>query len=326
MRVDLIRSLTRRVAFAIVLVYVLASSAMLLARLAPGDAASELLGRGLSEATLEAERARYGLDQSVLEHYREWLGRAARLDLGTSLRYGRPVGELVGERAVNTAILAASALILATLVGVPLGVVSGSRRGTRLAALIGNASTVSISLPPLLLSLGLAFLAVRTGWFPVGGMIAARVAESGAASRAFDVLWHLVLPSVALALPLAATLERIQSQAIEEVLGEPFMRCAASRGLPRSRLIWRHALRASSRPVLAVYGIIVGSLLSGSFAVEIVMAWPGLGRLTYDALLARDVHLVAGCAAAGALFVTAGVLGSDVVAWVADPRAREAAA
>ena len=324
MRIELIGWLTRRIAFAIVLVFLLASSAMLLARLAPGDATSELVGRGLSESTLEAERARYGLDRPILDHYREWLGRAARLDLGTSFRYGRPVRELVGERAKNTAVLALSALLLATIIGLPLGVVSGSRRGTRLAGLIGNASTVSVSFPPLLLSLGLAFVAARTGWFPVGGMVAAGAAESGAAGRVLDLLWHLVLPSVALALPLAATLERIQSQAVDELLAEPFIRCAASRGLPRSRLVWRHGLRVASRPVLAVYGIIVGSLLSGSFAVEIVMAWPGLGRLTYDALLARDVHLVAGCAAAGALFLTVAVLISDLVAWMADPRIREA--
>ena len=315
------RWLARRLAFALVLVLVLASSSMLLTRLAPGDATSELIGRGLSEATLEAERARLGLDQPLLVHYGQWLKAFLRLDLGTSFRFGRPVGELVWERAFNTALLAVSALVIATLVGIPLGVLSGSRRGSRTAAWIGHASTVGLSMPPLLLSLLLAFLAARTGWFPVGGMGGADVA--GPWVVVADAAWHLTLPALALACPLAATLERLQSQALAEVLDQPYMQCARGRGLPTSRLVWRHGVRVALGPVLSVYGAMVGGLLSGSFAVEVVMSWPGLGRLTYDALVARDVHLVAGCAVAGGFVLAGAIIVSDLLSWFADPRLRE---
>jgi peptide/nickel transport system permease protein len=140
-----------------------------------------------------------------------------------------------------------------------------------------------------------------------------------------DVAWHLPVPVVALALPIAAMIERLLAQSMAETIDAPFILCAEARGVPRERLVWRHALPVALRPVAAVYGLIIGTLLSGSFMVEIITAWPGLGRLTYDALRGRDVFLVAGCAAAGAVFLALGSLVSDVAqAWL-DPRGQERA-
>jgi peptide/nickel transport system permease protein len=141
-----------------------------------------------------------------------------------------------------------------------------------------------------------------------------------------DLLHHLVLPAAAIGLPLAAMLERLQSQAMSEVVGEPFVLATLARGVPRSRVVWRDALKAALRPIAAVYGLIVGTLLSGSFAVEVISAWPGLGTLMLGALRTRDVYLVAGCAGAGALFLAVGTLASDVALALVDPRASEAAA
>jgi len=118
-------------------------------------------------------------------------------------------------------------------------------------------------------------------------------------------------------------LERLQAQAVAEIVGEPFVRAALARGVPRARVLWRSALKPALRPMTAVYGLIVGTLLSGSFAVEVITAWPGLGRLMLDALRARDVYLVAGCAGAGAIFLAFGTLLSDVALAFVDPRARE---
>jgi ABC-type dipeptide/oligopeptide/nickel transport system permease component len=134
-----------------------------------------------------------------------------------------------------------------------------------------------------------------------------------------------VIPSVALAFPLAATLERLQAGATAETLQQPFMVAALARGVPRSLLVWRHAFRASLVPVLGIYGVIVGTIFSGSFAVEIVTNWPGLGRLMLDALFARDIHLVAGCAVAGSCFLAVGTIASDVALSLVDPRLREPA-
>jgi peptide/nickel transport system permease protein len=134
-----------------------------------------------------------------------------------------------------------------------------------------------------------------------------------------------VVPAAAIGLPLAAMLERLQSQAMSEVIGEPFVLATLARGVPRSRVVWRSALKPALRPVAAIYGLIVGSLLSGSFVVEVITAWPGLGSLMLDALRSRDVYVVTGCAGTGALFLACGTLVSDLALGIVDPRASERA-
>jgi len=318
----LARFLVRRLLFGIVLVFVVSSGALLLTRLAPGDAAGELVSGGASLQAVARERARYGLDRPIVEQYLGWVSRAARFDFGTSIVFGRPVGDLVGQRAANTALLAASALLLATLVGLPLGVVSGSRRGGLLPAAIRAGSLVCLSLPPLVTSLVFVCLAARTGWLPIGGMTSIDASGAGWLAWMRDVAWHLPLPTLALALPVAAMLERLQSQATSETLRQPFMLATLARGVPVGRLVWRDALRASLRPVASIYGLVVGGLLSGSFVVEIVTSWPGLGRLMYDGLRARDLYLVAGCAAAGSVFLALATIVSDLALAATDPRAQ----
>ena len=310
------RYLARRIAFALFLVFAVSSASLILARLAPGNAA----GIDLDITRYEQRRHEYGLDKSIAAQYRDWLLAAARFDFGQSLKYARPVSEILPERAANTAILAAAALLFATLVGLPLGVVAGSRSGGVLPTLIRTGSLVFLSMPPLLTSLFLLFVAARTGWFPIAGMRSATTPPGGAT---LDLLYHLVLPAAAVGLPLAAMLERLQAQAIGEAVRQPFVLATIARGVPRSRVVWRDALKVSLRPVASIYGLIIGTLLSGSFAVEVITAWPGLGRLMLDALRARDIFLVAGCAGAGAIFLAFGTLLSDIALAVVDPRARE---
>ncbi|HSK09328.1 MAG TPA: ABC transporter permease [Vicinamibacterales bacterium] len=313
--------LARRLLFAAMLVFLVSSGALLLTRLAPGDFASGLAAEGVNPAEVARERARYGLDRPIVAQYLEWLSRAARLDLGTSLLYRRPVADLVWQRSLNTALLALAALLVATCAGLTAGVYTGSRRGA-VASAVRGLSLVLLSLPSLVTSLVLVLLAARTGWLPVGGMGSAAASQAGTAGWLADLAWHLPLPALALALPIAATLERLQAQAVSEAIRQPFTLAALARGVPMRRVIWRHALRASLSPVASVYGFVLASLLSGSFIVEIVTAWPGLGRLLYDALRARDVYLVAGCAAAGSMFLAAGSLVSDLALAWADPRLR----
>jgi peptide/nickel transport system permease protein len=312
--------LLRRLLFAAFLVLAVSSASLVVTRLAPGDYATGVLGIGASEEAREQLRARDGLDRPFTAQYWDWLGRAIRLDFGRSLAYDRPVIELIPERAANTAVLALSALLLATLVGVPLGIVTGTRREGPLPGAVRAMSVLLLSMPPLLTSLLLVFLAARTGWLPIGGM---RSIDAAAAGATLDLLRHMVVPVLALALPLTATFERLQSQAIAEVVGQPFILATLARGVPQTRVVWRDALKPALRPIVSIYGIVVGTLLSGSFAVEIITSWPGLGRLMLDALRARDVYLVAGCAAAGSVFLAAGTLLSDAALTLVDPRSTE---
>ncbi len=294
----------RRLVAAVAFVAVVSTSALVLTRLAPGDATSELRASGADPAAIAQARARFGLDRSIPVQIGAWIQGLAHLDLGESSRFnGRPVRELVAERAVRTAQLAALALALATAIGLPFGVLTGSRPSGPLSAIVTALSVALVSCPPLVGAMALLLLAVATGWMSIAP-------------------GHIAVPALALALPLAATLERLQSQATAEALRAPDLIAAAARGVPPARLVWVHAFRQSLTPVLGVYGIVIGSLFSGSLAVEVVTGWPGLGRLMYDALTGRDLFLTAGCALLGAIFLAAGNLIADLARAVADPRAR----
>jgi peptide/nickel transport system permease protein len=296
------RFVLRRLVAAAALVFIVSSAAVLLADVAPGDFASATIGGDPAVAT--AERQRLHLDRPLAERYQAWLVRSLTLDLGESFQYRRPVLGLVRERAANTALLAFAALLLATLLGIPAGVVTASHRGP-VARTLRATSLLLLAMPPLITSFLLLTIAARTGWFPVAGMGGLR---------------HLVVPTLSLALPLAAMLERLQEDAMRDALASTHVIAAAARGVSRRRLIWRHAWRVSLGPLLGVYGVVIGALFSGSFVVEVVASWPGLASLMRDALMARDAPLVAGCAAAGAVFLAAGVLVTDVAHAALDPR------
>jgi peptide/nickel transport system permease protein len=290
-----------------------------LTRLAPGDFADQTLVQTGDRAAADALRERYGLNRSIGGQYADWLWKAVRFDFGQSMVYDRPVQDLISERAANSAILALGALALATLIGIPLGIVSGSRRGV-VPQVVRAASVLLLSMPPLLTSLVLVFIAARTGWLPVGGMFSA---DAASAWTVGDLMRHMIVPVFALALPLSAMFERLQSEAIGDTMSRPFVLATVARGVPDARIIWRDALKPALRPVVSVYGLVVGTLLSGSFAVEIITSWPGLGQLMLNALRQRDIYLVAGCAAIGSVFLAAGTFLSDAALALADPRTTE---
>lgn len=295
----------RRLLAGIVFVLAVSFLTFVLGHFIPGDPTTELIAAGASADTVAQTRARLGLDRPLRVRLGEWIGDVARLDLGQSSMYGRPVAELVRQRATNTAMLAATALGIATLLGLPLGLLTGARPRSVLGAIVTPVSIALVSCPPMVGALALSLLAVRTRWW----------------SLAPD---NLVVPALALGLPLAAMLERLQSRATADALAAPDVLAAAARGVGPGRLLWLHAGRQSLRPVLGVYGILIGTLFGGALAVEYVTAWPGLGRLMYDALTGRDLFLVAGCALLGAVMLACGNFAADLMRAVVDPRLREA--
>ena len=312
--------LLRRVLFALLLVFVVSSAAFLLTRLAPGclGVDEDATLTPMLRARMMAER---GCDQPIAAQYLSWLGDMAGGDFGRSFLFSRPVRDVLPERAANTALLAVVALLLATALGIPLGLYTGSGHGPG-RSLVRALSILCLSVPPLVGSLTLVLLAIQTGWFPASGMTSAGAANLPWAGWLADVLHHATVPAAALALPLAATLERLQSQAVAEARRETFVAASRARGLTGARALVRHAWPVSLRPVLGLYGLMIGSLFSGSFIVEVITAWPGLGRLMFEALRARDLFLVAGTAAAGAAFLAAGTLIADALLASLDPRVR----
>jgi peptide/nickel transport system permease protein len=295
----------RRCAAAVAFVMIVACAAFLLVRMAPGDAATDLQIRVAEPAVIAATRARLGLDQPLATQFGRWLVGLAHFDLGQSSTFGRPVASLVADRLLNTAQLAGLALVLATLVGLPLGVLTGARPGSWLAKAVTAVSLVIVACPAIIATLVLLWVAVNTGWLPTAQ-------------------GSLALPVIALAAPVAAMLERLQSQSSAEAAHSTSVLAAAARGIPASRLTWIHAARQSLRPVLGVYGVVAATLFSGSIAVETITGWPGLGQLMLDAVLGRDLFLVSGCALAGAVLIAAGNLGADLLRLAIDPRLRSA--
>ena len=252
--------------------------------------------------------------------YGAWLGRLVRGDLGTSFLYRAPVGPMVLDRAINTAMLALTALLLALVIGLPPAVLCATRPQSIAARAVRAISLLLLSIPPFVGALALVLVAARTGWLPAGGM------TSGAdltGARGWPTCCgtcrcrHWPLP-----LPLAATFERQQSTALAEALATPAVQAARARGVGDGQIVRRHAWRLSLKPVLALGGLAMAALLGGAFVVETIAAWPGLGRLTHDALRARDIPLVAGCALAGSTVLAIGLFVSDVLTAWADPRVR----
>jgi peptide/nickel transport system permease protein len=295
--------LLRRLLLALAFVVVVPAATIVVGHFAPGDATSDLQMSRVGAESIAATRARYGLDRPLSTQLASWLEGLAHFDLGESISYRQPVGPLVLARAINTARLAAVALMLALALGVPIGVLSGARPRGIFARIVTPISIALVACPPIVGALALLLLAVSTGWLST---------STGS----------VTLPALALALPLAATIERLQSRATTEALAAPDVAAAAARGIPASRLLWVHAARQSLRPLLGIFGVILGTLFSGSLAVEVITAWPGLGRLTSDAIHNRDLLLGAGCAFVGAVLIAAGNILADALRMIVDPRAR----
>jgi len=290
--------------------------------LAPGDFYSEMrVDPSISPEAVETLRHKAGFDRPLPVRYAAWASAALHGDFGYSLAYAAPVGPLVRERLGATLLLAASATIAAWVLALPLGIWYATRRGWQ-DALAHTAMALLLIVPDLLLAIVLLLLAVETGWFPAGGMASLDAGSLGAWRRAADVLRHLILPASALVIGMLPVLVRHVRAAVMEVMDAPFALSARAQGIPPRRLLWRHLLAAAANPLVALFGLSLGTLLSASLLVEVVMGWPGLGPLLVDAIMARDVPIVLAVVMLSAAFLIAGNLAADLLLYRLDPRIR----
>jgi peptide/nickel transport system permease protein len=295
----------------------------LLAEAAPGSVVDELrLDPRVSPTTIAAMRDRYGLDQSFPQKYVHWLRSIARGELGFSVAYNSPVGPLLWPRARNTLLLTVTATVIAWLVAVPVGIWAASRQGGWADRVSAGATTALLAVPDLLLGLGLLLLAVRTGYFPTGGMVSLGFADLGPWEKTKDVIAHFLLPVTALTLVTLPVLVRHVRASVVDVLGAPFIQAARAIGVPERRLLFHHALRVAANPLISLLGLSVAALLSASLVVETIMSWPGLGPLLLEAVAARDLHLVVGAVTCSTVLLIAGNLLADGLLYLVDPRIR----
>jgi peptide/nickel transport system permease protein len=252
----------------------------------PGDPAQLMLGMNATPDALEALREQMGLNQPLLFRYLDWVGGLLTLDLGRSYTYSVPVLDLVAERLVVSLPLAIIALFLSTVIAIPVGIFAAARRGRAGDAVSMGAAQLGVAIPNFWFALLLIYVfAVWLRLVPAGGF-------PGWGAGVWPALKALILPAVALALPQAAILARVTRSALIEVLGEDYIRTARAKGMPRRRVLWRHALRNAMIPVLTILGLQFAFLLAGTIIIENVFYLPGLGRLVFQAITQRDLIVV----------------------------------
>jgi peptide/nickel transport system permease protein len=252
----------------------------------PGDPAQLMLGMNATPDALAALREQMGLNQPLPLRYLDWVGGLLTLDLGRSYTYSVPVLDLVTERLVVSLPLAIIALFLSTAIAIPVGIFAAARRGRAGDAVSMGAAQLGVAIPNFWFALLLIYVfAVWLRLVPAGGF-------PGWGAGAWPALKALILPAVALALPQAAILARVTRSALIEVLGEDYIRTARAKGMPRRRVLWRHALRNAMIPVLTILGLQFAFLLAGTIIIENVFYLPGLGRLVFQAITQRDLIVV----------------------------------
>ena len=311
----------RRVAQAIPLILIIIGINFALIHAAPGDPVDVLMGSSEADPAMVAElRADFGLDKPIPVQLVRYYAKVLTLDLGESFRYREPVLDLIASRLPATLLLMGTAIVVSTLIAVALGVVAALRP----YSVLDNATTfmalAGYSMPVFWLGqLLLIVFALGLDWFPAQGMVSIRAPAEGFA-RVLDIAHHLVLPALTYSLYHLALMFRLTRAKMQEVLQQDFIQTARAKGLSESQMIFSHALRNAMLPIVTVLGLNFGFMLAGSVLTETVFAWPGTGRLLYEAILARDYPVLMGLFVCLSSMVVAVNLATDIAYALIDPR------
>ncbi|RBI86287.1 ABC transporter permease [Rhodosalinus halophilus] len=258
----------------------------LVVEVAPGDPAAFMLGINAQPETVAALRAELGLDVPKWQRYLDWVGGMLTGDFGTSYTYRTPVADMIADRLQVSLPLALYALALSTLLAFPAGIYAAARRGKAGDLAVMGATQLGVAVPNFWFAMMLVLLfSINLGWFSAGGF-------PGWEEGLWAGMKALTLPAIALALPQAAILARVMRSSLIDILGEDFMRTARAKGLTRRQALWRHGVRNALIPVLTIIGLQFAFLLAGAIIIEQVFYLPGLGRLIFQSISARDLIVV----------------------------------
>lgn len=305
----MLRYLTTRMLYTLPVVWLVVSIVFLLIHLVPGDPVLQMLGEGAAASDIQAARHSYGLDVPLGRQYINYWKGVLHGDLGQSVRLGQSVSKLIAQRYPYTLQLTIAALAVAVLLSIPAGVRSAQRRNRWDDRALSVISLFGLSFPNFALGpILILFFAIQLGWLPVSG--------SGTVA-------HLVLPSITMGGALAAILTRMVRTSMLEELGQDYIRTARAKGLSEKVVVYRHALRNAMIPIITVLGLQFGALLAGAIVTETIFSWPGIGRLTIQAISNRDYYLVQGCILAiGLTYVAVNFL-TDLLYSAVNPRIRQ---
>jgi len=304
----MIRYFGLRLLFALPALWLILTMVFLLAHIVPGDPVQQMLGEGARAEDLQQLRHALGLDLPVPVQYAHYVGGILRGDLGESLRFQQPVLRVILSRYPATLELATVALLVCAAIGIPAGLLAAQRRGTPTDRAVGVFTLFGLSVPNFALGpVLILFFSVILGWLPVSG-------------RGSPL--HLVLPAITLGAALAAILTRMVRTSVMEELSSDYVRTARAKGLSESAVLFRHAFRNALIPILTILGLQFGTLLAGTIVTESVFSWPGIGRLSVQAIEARDYPLLQGCILLIAVSYVFVNLLTDFVYALVDPRVR----
>jgi peptide/nickel transport system permease protein len=292
-------------------------------QLAPGDFLDTLKENPkISPEFIEAKRRQLGLDKNWLEQYVFWLWNiVSRGDFGPSMVYNRPVTDMLWERIPATLLIAMSSLIFTWAVGIPLGIMSAVSRNLWVERSLRVISYIGQGFPSFITGLLLLIVAQKLSpLLPVGDMTSIYHSDLNPVGKVLDILWHMILPTIALSITGFAGLQRIMRGELLDVLRQDYIQTARAKGLPESRVIYVHALRNAVNPLITLLGFEFASLLSGAFITEFFFNWPGLGRLILQAVQAQDLYLTMASLMMGAVMLILGNLIADLLLKAVDPR------
>jgi len=319
----MIRYILRRFAIAIPLLWIGITLMFFLIQLAPGDPTTRYVSPRFSPEVRELMRDRFGLDQPVHVRYWNWLSSFVQGDFGRSFDRGRPVSAVIGDAIGNTLILTGLSLFVSLITGVILGILSAMKRHSVFDRVMSILALFFYSIPGFWLGLMLILIfALQLGWLPAGGVVSVNHSYLPPGNQILDRVVHLILPVFVLGVTSAAVTMRYMRGSMLEILQQDFIRTAIAKGLSERIVYLKHAARNALGPVISLFGLSIPFLFSGAVIIEIVFAWPGMGRIMVNAVLARDYPVAIATTAIAFALVILGNLISDILYAVADPRIR----
>lgn len=291
-----------------------------LIRACPVDPLGELrMNPSISKQTLEAEKIRLGLDKPVVVQYGLWLKGFVKGDMGICTT-GEKVSDKLKERIPNTLLLTITVIFFTWLVGIPLGIVAALNKGKPVDRMLTILSSVGMAIPSFFFALLMLIFAVRTGWFPTGGLTSYNFSSMSEIGKILDIAKHLVLPTLVLFTISLSGLQRQMRSNLLDVMESDYVKYARAKGLSENKVVFKHALRNAINPLVTLLGFEFASLLSGAALTEYVFQYPGLGRLILEAVLKSDINLVMASLMIGTIMLVAGNLLADILLKVVDPR------
>ena len=319
---ETLKYILKRIIQTIPLLIIVSLISFFIIRLSPVDPLAELkLNPSVSPATVEKEKQRLGLDKPIIIQYGKWAYSFVRGDLGVTST-GEKVSQKLKERIPNSLLLTSIVIFLTWIVGVPLGIIAAINWKTPFDRLLTVLTSIGMAIPSFFFAVLLLIFAVKTGWFPIGGLTSPSFSEMTFGAKFLDITHHLILPVLVLFTISLAGLQRQMRANMLDVLDSDYVKFARAKGLPEFIVIYKHALRNAINPMITLLGFEFAGLLSGAALTEYVFQYPGLGRLILEAVMKSDINLVMASLMMGAVMLVLGNLIADILLIITDPRIR----